>query len=327
MIALITGITGFVGSWLAEYLLDQGLEVHGLARWRSPRDNIAHIEDRLQLHEGDLIDMPSLIDVLGDACPDYIFHLAAQSYVPYSYKAPLATLQTNILGTANLLEALRSTEMLGVDPVIVVCSSSEVYGQVRPEDVPITEACPLRPVSPYGVSKAGEDLLAQMYFMAYHLNIIRVRLFTHTGPRRGDVFAESSFAKQIALIEAGRQEPVVRVGNLDSMRCWLDVRDAVRAYWLLAQKCPPGEVYNIGGDVQMTIGAMLSTMLNLAGMKRELRQAKEESLLRPADVTLQIPDSSKFRTATGWEPAVPFEQTMRDLMDYWRRQVGFRTYS
>ena len=323
---LITGITGFVGSHLAEYLLGLGVEVHGLLRWRSPRDNILHIEDRLSLHEADLTDLPSLIRVLEDISPEYIFHLAAQSYVPYSYRAPIATLNTNVLGTTTLLEAVRTAEMLGVDPVVVVCSSSEVYGQVRREDLPIRETCPLRPVSPYGVSKVAEDLLGQMYHIAYGLRTVRARLFTHTGPRRGEVFAESSFARQIARIEAGLQESTVRHGNLDSMRCWLDVRDAVRAYWLLATNCPPGEVYNIAGDRQATVGEMLQHLISLSSRSEDIRAEQEHGLQRPSDVTWQIPDSSKFRSTTGWKPEIAFERTMKDLLDYWREQVGFRTY-
>jgi GDP-mannose 4,6-dehydratase len=318
--ALITGITGFVGSHLAEYLLEHqpGVEVAGLKRWRSPRENLRQVEGRVRLFDGDLRDLSSLLGVFRSFPADLVFHLAAQSFVPTSYLAPADTMETNVVGTVNLLEAVR---LSGISPVIHVCSSSEVYGQVQPDEVPIREETPLRPVSPYAVSKVGEDMAAFMYFKAYGLKTIRSRMFTHSGPRRGEVFVDSFFARQLALIEAGRQEPVLRVGNLDSVRTFADVRDTVRAYWLLSQKCPPGEVYNIGGATTMTIRRMLDMLLAMAAYPGRIEVRVDPALVRPADVTLQVPCVDKFVAATGWKPEIPYEKTLRDMLDYWRAAV------
>ncbi len=313
---LITGICGMVGSHMADFLIDKA-EVIGLKRWRSPMDNVKHLEGKVKFVDGDLKDLSCLIKLMEEK-PDIIYHFAAQSYVPISYTMPSETLQDNILGTLNLLEAVRLT---GIDPVICIASSSEVYGQVTQEDIPIKETCPLRPVSPYALSKVAEDLLGYQYFQAYGMKIIRSRLFTHTGPRRGEVFAESSFAKQIALIEKGKQEPVIKVGNLESIRTWLDVRDAIKAYWLM-KDCPVGEVYNIGGNFTTSINDVIN-YLGADSLIRfnDFRHEVDKSRLRPADVTLQIPDSSKFRIQTGWKPEIPFETTMVDLLNYWRERV------
>ncbi|NQW15888.1 MAG: GDP-mannose 4,6-dehydratase [Chloroflexi bacterium] len=317
MRVLITGITGFVGSHLADYLLAEhsDVEIHGTKRWRSPGDNVRHLPDTVRLHNCDLRDLASLITVFEEVKPDIIFHLAAQSYVQTSFTAPADTLETNVVGTSNLLEAVRITK---IDPVIHICSSSEVYGQVSKEDIPIVEDTPLRPVSPYAVSKVGEDMLAYMYFKAYGIKTIRSRMFTHSGPRRGDVFVDSAFSLQVARIEAGVQDPVLKVGNLDSVRTFCDVRDTVRAYWLLANKCPPGEVYNIGGSSTMTIREMLDMLLEMTDRKSDIEVKIDPSLLRPADVTLQIPSFQKFQDATEWVPVIPYEQTLKDMLDYWR---------
>ncbi|MBI5395922.1 MAG: GDP-mannose 4,6-dehydratase [Verrucomicrobia bacterium] len=321
MRVLITGITGFVGSHLVEYILANHpqTEISGIKRWRSPKDNIRHLLDKVTLFDCDLRDLGSLIRVFGEVKPDVIFHLAAQSFVSTSYVAPVDTLDCNIIGTANLLEAVR---ILKLDPVIHICSSSEVYGQVGKEDVPIRETCPLRPVSPYAVSKVGEDMLGYMYWSAYKLRTIRTRMFTHSGPRRGEVFVDSFFAQQLARIERGMQPPAVRVGNLDSVRTFADVRDTVRAYWLLAQKCPPGEVYNIGGDTTMTIREMLDLLLAMTTFKGKIEIKVDPALIRPADVTLQIPCSDKFKAATGWKPVIPYRQTLQDMLDYWREHFA-----
>jgi len=317
MRVLITGITGFVGSHLADYILANHPEVaiYGLVRWRSPMDNLKHIApNKLNLHYGDLVDLSSLIGILKEVRPDVIFHLAAQSFVPTSFKAPVDTLQTNIIGTTNLLEAVRIS---GIDPIIHICSSSEVYGQVREDEVPIREDCPLRPASPYAVGKVGEDMIAFQYWLSYGIKTIRTRMFTHTGPRRGEVFVVSNFAKQIATIEAGLALPVVKVGNLDSVRTFSDVRDAVKAYWLLVDKCPPGEVYNIGGVETMTIGEMLNRLLKFSKVKN-IGVEVDKSRLRPSDVTLQIPCIDKFQKATGWKPEIKLEKTLEDTLNYWR---------
>jgi len=307
-----------VGSHLAEYLLAEvpPVEIHGLVRWRSPLDNIRHILPRVTLHQGDLRDLNSLVLLLRKIKPDRIHHLAAQSYVDMSFVAPADTLHSNIIGTVNLLDA---TRIAGINPRVHICSSSEVYGQVLPNEVPIVEATPLRPASPYAVSKVGEDMIAFQYGISYGLDILRTRMFTHTGPRRGDVFAESSFAKQIAEIEAGRRKNPVHVGNLDSVRTLADVRDAVRAYKLLLDKCPKGEVYNIGGKETMTVGDILEKLKSMA--KVPIKHEVDPARLRPSDVTLQIPDTRKFRDATGWEPEIPAQKTLGDLLDYHRESI------
>jgi len=315
MKVLITGITGMVGSHLAEYFLSSfpEIEVHGLVRWRSPLRNIQKILPRVRLHQGDLRDLNSLVVLLREVRPDRIHHLAAQSYVDMSFVAPADTLNSNIIGTVNLMDAVR---IVGISPRIHICSSSEVYGQVLPDEVPIKESTPLRPASPYAVSKVGEDMIAFQYGLSYRLDLVRTRMFTHTGPRRGDVFAESSFARQIAEIELNRQNGPVRVGNLDSVRTLADVRDAVRAYKLLLDKCPGGEVYNIGGNETMTVGDILKTLKSLARVP--IDHVVDPARLRPSDVTLQIPDTSKFHSATGWQPQIPARQTLSDLLDYQR---------
>ncbi len=327
MKALITGITGFVGSHLAEYILDgfPDVEVAGLIRWRSPKDNVEGIIDRVKLYYGNLVDLPSLQSMLADFRPDVIFHLAAQSYVDFSFIAPVDTVESNVVGTCNLLEAVRKLKDAGaLDPVIHICSSSEVYGQVRADEVPITEGNPLRPASPYAVSKVGEDMLALQYWLSWKIKTIRSRMFTHTGPRRGEVFVVSNFAKQVAAIEAGLAEPLVKVGNLDSVRTFSDVRDAVRAYWLLVHKCEPGEVYNIGGVETMTIREMLDKLLVLSTHK-DIRVELDPARLRPSDVTLQIPCIDKFQNATDWEPEIPFEKTLLDTLVFWRQYFERRT--
>ncbi len=307
-----------VGSHLAEYILanHSSVEVHGLVRWRSPLDNLRGVFPQLTLHQAELRDLNSLVLLLNRVQPDRIFHLAAQSYVTASFDAPADTLHTNVIGTTNLLDALRITKQ---NPKIHICSSSEVYGQVTPAEVPIREHNPFRPASPYAVSKVGEDMIALQYFLSYGLQTIRTRMFTHTGPRRGDIFAESAFAKQIAQIEAGLRRNPLKVGNLDSVRTFADVRDAVKAYWLLLEKCPAGEVYNIGGNRTMTVGAMLELLKTMAACKIE--HEVDPALLRPADVTLQIPDISKFQAATGWQPEIPLETTLHDLLVYHRERL------
>lgn len=310
----ITGITGMVGSHLAEYILNNHpeAEVHGLVRWRSPKDNIKNILNKVTLHHGDLKDLPSLINILDKLQPNRIFHLAAQSFVTDSFTQPVETLSTNIIGTTNLLEAIRITK---IDPLVHICSSSEVYGQVYPHEVPIKETNPLRPASPYAVSKVGEDMIAYQYWLSYGIRTIRSRAFTHTGPRRGSVFAEGSFAKQIADIERGSQTEPVTVGNLESIRTIIDVRDIVRAYWLLLEKGQAGEVYNIGGSHTVSVRDILDKLQEFSDVKGFVT---DESLIRPSDVTLQIPDTTKFTDITGFTPEIPFEQTMLDLLDYYR---------
>jgi GDP-mannose 4,6-dehydratase len=317
---LITGITGFVGSHIADYVLAEFPEVQilGLTRWRAPKDNILHILDKITLEHGDLQDLSSLKTILSQQKPDTIFHLGAQSYVPFSFLAPVATLTANVIGTCNLLEAVKELRTTtGYDPIIHICSSSEVYGQVKEGEVPIKEDNPFRPASPYAVSKVSEDMLGFQYWLSWRIRTIRTRMFTHTGPRRGEVFVVSTFAKQIAAIEDGLTPPVIKVGNLESIRTFLDVRDAVKAYWLLVEKCPPGEVYNIGGVETMTIKEMLDKLLALSKV-RDIKIEVDPERLRPSDVTLQIPCIDKFTEVTGWKPEIKFDKTLSDTLDYWR---------
>ncbi len=307
-----------VGSHMADFILADHprVEIYGLVRWRSPLDNIRHLGERIRLIQGDLRDLNSLVKVLKSAKPDRVFHLAAQSYVPVSFDAPAETLATNIVGTVNLMDAIRLCDL---DPLIHICSSSEVYGQVREDELPIRETNALRPASPYAVSKVGEDMAALQYFLSYGLKTFRTRMFTHTGPRRGDVFAESSFAKQIAGVEAGLAQNPVKVGNLQSVRTIADVRDAVRAYWLLLERCVPGEVYNIGGETVLTVGDILEKLKRLARVPIE--HVVDPERLRPSDVTLQIPDTGKFRHATGWAPCIAVDRTLADLLEYHRARM------
>jgi GDP-mannose 4,6-dehydratase len=324
---LITGITGMVGSHLSDYLLkNTDWDIHGMCRWRSPQDNIEHLipkvnaGDRMFFHYGDLCDYISLQNVIDNVKPDFVFHLAAQSYPKTSFTSPINTFDTNIQGTENILEAIRKCS--GIDPWIHVCSSSEVFGRVPKEKVPINEECSFHPASPYAISKVGTDLIGRFHAEAYGQKVIVTRMFTHTGPRRGDVFVESSFAKQIAMIEAGQIKPVVKVGNLESLRTFADVRDAVKAYHMLLTVNPtPGEYYNIGGNYTCKVGEMLDYLLSLS-MVKKIRIEKEEARLRPIDADLQVPDTSKFLEHTGWKPEISFEQTMVDLLNYWRQNIS-----
>lgn len=316
-----------VGSHLADFLLQHtDWDVYGACRWRSPLDNVqqlvprANIKDRVTFIYCDLRDYISLQNAVEQSRPDYVFHLAAQSYPATSFTAPLDTFDTNIQGTERLLEALR--RCAGLNPVIHVCSSSEVYGRVPREKVPINEECTFHPASPYAISKVGTDLIGRFHAEAYGQKIMTTRMFTHTGPRRGDVFAESTFAKQIAMAEAGQIPPVIKVGNLDSLRTWSDVRDAVRAYYMLVTVNPqPGAYYNIGGAWSCTIGEMLNKLLSLS-THRGITIETDPDRLRPIDADLQIPDTTKFRNHTGWAPEITFDQTMRDLLDYWRQRIA-----
>ena len=325
-IALITGITGMVGSHLADFLLQEtDWEIVGLCRWRSPLDNIADLvplinrNERVRLVYGDLRDPHSIDQAVVSCRPNYVFHLAAQSFPKTSFDAPTETLDTNITGTLNLLEALRRIQS---DAIIHICSSSEVFGRVPQDKVPIDEECSFHPASPYAISKVGTDLVGRFYAEAYGMMILVTRMFTHTGPRRGDVFAESSFAKQIAMAEAELIEPVIKVGNLKSLRTIADVRDAVRAYFMLVTVNPvAGSVYNIGGTHSCSVGDVLDTLISMSTLKDGISVQVDPSRLRPIDADLQIPNTSKFREHTGWEPTISFEQTMNDLLDYWRGRV------
>ena len=313
---LITGISGFVGSHLAEFFLERGLEVYGTIRWRSKLDNIKHIQDKVRLIETDIKDAHSMQKTVEEVEPDYVFHLAAQSFVPTSWKAPSETVGTNILGTLNLFEAIRNSS---VDPRVQVAGSSEEYGRVLPGELPIKEINPLRPLSPYAVSKVATDLLGYQYHQSYGLKIVRTRAFNHTGPRRGEPFVTSNFAKQVAEIEKGLNEPVIYVGNLNAERDFTDVRDIANACWLSVQKCKFGEVYNICSGVARKIQSVLDLLLDIADVYITIKQDPDR--LRLSDVEILMCDCSKSKKRTGWEPKIAFGNTMGELLDYWRMLV------
>ena len=325
--ALITGITGMVGSHLADFLLaNTDWDIVGMCRWRSPLDNISHLvpringKERIRLVYGDLRDSSSIDHVVRDCLPDFVFHLAAQSFPLTSFTAPLDTYETNIQGTSRVLEALRQYKK---DAIVHICASSEVFGRVPKEKLPINEECTFHPASPYAISKVGTDLIGRFYAEAYQMTVMTTRMFTHTGPRRGDVFAESTFAKQIAMIEQEIIPPVVKVGNLQSLRTIADVRDAVRAYYLLLTKNPQaGAYYNIGGTFSVTIEEILNYLISLSPRKHEIKVMVDPERLRPIDADLQVPDTRKFYEHTGWQPEISFEKTMGDLLNYWRERVG-----
>src|SRR5689334_16229224 len=324
---LITGVTGMVGSHMADFLLEKtDWDIYGMCRWRSPVENIAHLiprinaKDRVHLLYGDLRDFLAIHDVVSKAKPDYVFHLAAQSYPRTSFESPLDTLETNILGTTIVLEAIRN---VGLNPVIHVCASSEVFGRVPKEKVPIDEECTFHPASPYAISKVGTDLVGRFYAEAYGMTVMTTRMFTHTGPRRGDVFAESTFAKQIALIEHNLIPPVVKVGNLQSLRTVADVRDAVSAYYMLVTVNPvAGAYYNIGGEHSCTVKDILDTLISFSPCKDDIKVEVDPDRLRPIDADLQVPNTAKFEAHTGWKPEIPYQKTLRDLLDYWRERVS-----
>lgn len=317
MRVLITGITGFAGSHLAEYCLGRSdVEVFGTARWRSRMDNVEHITDQITLLDCDLKDSVAVRHCLLEVRPDYIFHLAAQSFVPTSWKAPVETMMTNIVGQINIFEAMRE---LKLESRVQLACSSEEYGMVYEDEIPIKETNQLRPLSPYGVSKVAQDLLGYQYHESYGLFTIRTRGFNHTGPRRGDVFVSSNFARQIAMIEKKKQEPVLQVGNLETRRDFTDVRDMIRGYWLALEKGEPGEVYNIGSGTDVTIQKMLDILLGFSSIEIKVEQVADR--MRPSDVEVLCADNTKFCSMSGWKPEIPFEKTLEDLLNYWRERV------
>jgi GDP-mannose 4,6-dehydratase len=329
--AFITGITGMVGSHLCDFLMENtDWEIYGLLRWRSPLDNISqwigeiNKKGRIKLIYGDLRDSDSINEAVRIAMPDYVFHLAAQSYPKTSFTAPLDTYETNIQGTSRVLEALKQYKK---DAIIHVCASSEVFGRVPKEKLPIDEECTFHPASPYAISKVGTDLVGRYYAEAFGMTVMTTRMFTHTGPRRGDVFAESTFAKQIAMIEVGKQEPIIKTGNLQSLRTFADVRDAVRAYYMLVTINPKGgEYYNIGGNYTCGIDEMLNHLISLSPMKDKIKIETDLDRLRPIDADLQVPNTQKFEKHTGWKTTISFEQTMQDLLNYWRERVKAESF-
>jgi GDP-4-dehydro-6-deoxy-D-mannose reductase len=310
---LITGITGFVGSHFADFALARGAQIIGAFRWRSKTENIEHIRDRIELIDCDLRDLSSAQYLVEAARPDWVIHLAAQSFVGTSWQAPAETFTTNTVSQVNLLEAVHAR---CPKARFLVVGSSEEYGFVQDDELPITEENPLRPLSPYAVSKVAQDLLGYQYWMSWKLDCVRTRGFNHEGPRRGPVFVASDFAKQIADIEKGRRPAILNVGNLEAKRDFTDVRDIVKGYWLALEKGEPGEVYNLCRGRAWSIREVLDLLLGMTKVKVEVRQ--DPARLRPSDVPILLGDNAKFTKLTGWTPTIPFEQTLRDMLEYWR---------
>jgi len=314
---LITGITGFVGSFMAEHALSVGAEVFGSIRWRSKTDNIDHLRTKISLVESDLRDLSSVRALLETANPTHVIHLAAQSFVGASWKTPAETLTTNVISQVNLLEGLRGLKMA---PRFLVVGSSEEYGLVGEHELPIRETHQLRPLSPYAVSKVAQDLMGYQYFKSYGLPIVRSRAFNHEGPRRGDVFVTSNFARQIAEIEAGLRDPIIYIGDLKPRRDYSDVRDIVRGYWALVEQGEPGEVYNLCSGRAWSIQEVLDFLLSLSTVTGITVKA-DPARFRPSDVMVLEGDPSKIEKATGWRAEIPFERTLSELLDYWRDHV------
>ena len=312
--ALITGIAGSGGSHLAEYLVDnEDIEVHGVSRWHSTTSNanLKRIKDDIILHECDLNDLSATIRTIEAAKPDYIFHLAAHANVHVCFSNPIAVLQNNINNTINLFEAIR---LVGIDPIIQFCGTSEVYGQVDKENIPITEEHPLQPVNIYAVSKLTQEKIASSYYHSYGMKVILTRMFAYINPRRGDIFS-SAFARKIVEIERGERD-VLTHGNLESVRTLIDVRDAMETYWIACQKCEYGVPYNIGGESIISVGDFLEQLKKQANVP--IRSMVDKKLLRPVDVTLQVPDVSKFINATGWKPRYSLEESVDFLLNHYR---------
>jgi GDP-4-dehydro-6-deoxy-D-mannose reductase len=319
----ITGVTGFSGSHMAEFILNDhpDIEVHAMCRPEGNMRYIREIKDRIELHKGDLTDFGSVFSPINAVRPRYIIHMASKTYVRYSFTNPWSFMDANCKGTLNVLETIRhiDQDISSYKPRVLLVSSAEIYGHVKPGETPISEENPLRPLSPYAVSKAVGDMLGYQYFKSWNMDVVRSRAFSIEGPRRGEIYAMSSFCKQVVEIERGMRDPVIYTGNLDSTRTYCDVRDIGRAYWSLMEKGRSGEAYNISGDHTTTIRDALNFILRTAGVHASIVIDKER--LRPSDTTVQIPTSAKFRKETGWTPTIPFEKTIKDLLDDWRHRI------
>ena len=315
MRVLITGVAGFVGGHVVELLRAEHpeAEMFGLDSRPGNRARALGIE----IVQANLEDSSSVRQALDRVRPERIVHLAAQSSPQRSWEDPAGTLKTNLLGLLHVLEAARA---LSLAPRLLVVGSAEEYGLVRPDQTPLREDTPLRPASPYAVSKVAQGFLALQYALSLDLPIVRTRTFHHTGPRRGEQFAESSFARQLAEIEVGRRAPRLEVGNLDAVRDFTDVRDVVRAYWALLDHGVPGEVYNVCSGRGVRLGDLLEELIALSGLKVEVRVDADR--LRPHDVPVLVGDPSRLRAATGWEARTPLSRTLRDLLDHWRERLG-----
>ncbi len=315
---LITGVRGSGGSYFAEHVarVAPKAELHGISRWHSTgrARNLAAVVGQVKVHECDLIDMSSVLRVLERVQPDLVVHMASMANVQASFATPLSVVHNNVMGTANLLEAIRMT---GFDPLMLLCSTCEVYGSVAPERIPITEDCPFHPANPYAISKAAQDHLGLTWWEAYGIRIVRTRMFNYINPRRSDLFA-TAFALQMARIEAGLQTVLLH-GNLASVRSLIDIRDAMDAYWQAALYCEPGQAYNMGGSTVMSVGDFLELLKSRSS--HQIPCQEDPSLLRPTDVATQVPDTTRFTAATGWAPRYPFEETVDHLLTHVRREV------
>ena len=316
---LITGGTGFVGSHMIDYILNNeaDVKIYATKRWMEDTKNLDHINDeRFEFIDCDLLDGMSVKRAVEISKPNKVFHFAAQSFPEVSFKIPVITLQTNIIGTTHLLESIKESDY---DPTIVSVSSSEVYGNPNKDEVPITETNPIRPANPYSISKVGHDLMSQYYYKAFGLKIITTRMFSHEGARRGKQFALSSFAHQIVENEKLiKNDCEIRHGNLESVRTYNHIEDAIIAYWLCSESDRYGEVYNIGGDYTCTVGDALDMLISKSEISDALNKVLDAKRVRPTDITLQIPSSDKFREKTGWKPTKGLEEICDDLLNYWR---------
>ncbi len=313
--ALITGISGFVGSHLAEYLLEHtGWQVAGTVF--GPYNNIADLCGTLELYPAELSRLDVMTFILEQAQPDAIFHLAAQPLVSASRRDPWGTIETNVRMQLNVLEAVARVKP---ECRILVVGSSEEYGLLSPEDLPIDEDTPLRPLSAYALSKVAQDLLGLQYWLTHKLHVVRVRPFNHIGPRQRIGFVASDFASQIAAVELGLQPPVIAVGNLEARRDFSDVRDVVRAYHLLITQGEAGEVYNVGSGQSHPIHQVLDTLLSMTDTEIEVRQDPQR--MRPSEVPEVVCDATRIRQRTGWEPTISFEQSLEDILNFWRHET------
>ena len=324
---LITGITGFVGSHMADFILglDGDFEVFGLKRWHLSRmDNLRHIMERITLVDCDLTDPVGTREMMETVKPDRIFHCAAESFVSPSWKNPHRYMAVNYNGTVNLLECLR---LSGSKAPFHIPGSGEEYGQIEEHELPITPETVMRPVNPYAVTKIAQDLIGYVYNQSYGINTIRTRAFNHEGPRRDKVFGIPWYAYQVAMVEAGKMEPLLKVGHLDDRRNFTHVSDMVRAYWISTEKCVAGELYLVGSEAPETIHTFREALESLISMSKVggITYEIDQQYVRPTQVPRLIADTQKFRDATGWEPTIPFETILTETLDYWRMRVATGT--
>lgn len=314
---LITGISGFVGNYLARLLIGQkGVEIIGTYLSENSKAQLVDIEPNLKLYQLDLMDYEKVVEVIKDSKPDEIYHLAALASAAQSFENPSLVITNNITSQLNLFEAVIKANL---NPKIMIISSAEVYGIVDPSDIPVDEATPLKPASPYAISKIAQDYMALQYNITYNLNILRVRPFNHIGPGQSDQFATSAFAKKIAEIEKGKREPILTVGNLDAKRDFTDVKDMVRAYVMLMEKGVAGEVYNIGFGKSYKMSDVLDILLSFSDVK--IKVEVDPSLLRPSDNPELLCDNTKFKNLTNWNPEISIEKTLEEILEYWRKNV------